>query len=139
MNFVLSMFACRLVWLVEPFLWRSIRCTTISTIPIRGVTKCKEKNRFNVGCETENPPHIHITLLLPMYGMAEKMFVITVAPQKDICPQGRTYPRNAEAMNTTKIVRPLIHVWCFFFVDLFQIPRSMWVKMSRNSRVAVFT
>ena len=24
--------------------------------------------------------------------------MITVAPQKDICPQGRTYPRNAVAI-----------------------------------------
>jgi hypothetical protein len=38
----------------------------MSTIPISGVMKCREKNRFSVGCETENPPHIHITLLFPM-------------------------------------------------------------------------
>jgi hypothetical protein len=27
--------------------------------------------------------------------MADKRFVITVAPQKDICPQGKTYPMKA--------------------------------------------
>lgn len=67
------------------------------------------------------------------------MFVITVAPQKDICPHGSTYPRNAEAMNSTRIESPLDHVWDFFFADLFQIPRKMWAKMSRNRRVATFT
>jgi len=33
--------------------------------------------------------------------MAEKMFVITVAPQNDIWPHGRTYPRNAVAIVAT--------------------------------------
>jgi hypothetical protein len=55
-----------------------------------GIRKCREKNRFNVGCPTENPPHIHSTIFFPRIGIAEKMLVITVAPQNDICPHGRT-------------------------------------------------
>ena len=48
------------------------------------------KNRVSVGLSTENPPHAHSTSVWPMYGIAENRFVITVAPQNDICPQGRT-------------------------------------------------
>jgi len=33
-----------------------------------------------------------------MKGTAENKFVITVAPQKLICPQGKTYPINAAAI-----------------------------------------
>ena len=38
-------------------------------------------------------------------------FVITVAPQNDICPQGRTYPRKAVAIDSKKIVTPDIQVY----------------------------
>lgn len=44
--------------------------------------------------------------------MAEKMFVITVAPQNDICPHGRTYPKKAVAIRITKMDIPDSHV-CF--------------------------
>lgn len=40
--------------------------------------------------------------------MAENKFVITVAPQNDICPQGNTYPKNAVAITKSKIVTPTI-------------------------------
>jgi len=33
--------------------------------------------------------------------------VITVAAQKDICPQGNTYPKKAVAIDNNKIVTPL--------------------------------
>jgi hypothetical protein len=36
--------------------------------------------------------------------------VITVAPQKDIWPQGKTYPKNAAAITANKINVPTIHV-----------------------------
>jgi len=62
-----------------------------------GTRKWSEKKRFRVGCETEKFPHSHWTRSVPTIGMAEKMLVITVAPQNDICPHGRTYPRNAAA------------------------------------------
>lgn len=48
------------------------------------------KNRVNVALSTANPPHTHCTKSIPKYGTAESKLVITVAPQKDICPQGST-------------------------------------------------
>jgi hypothetical protein len=51
-----------------------------------------------VALSTENLPQIHSTKLDPMYGIAESKLVITVAPQNDICPHGRTYPIKAVAM-----------------------------------------
>jgi hypothetical protein len=48
---------------------------------------------------TENPPQTHFTIVSPIIGIAEKKFVITVAPHKDICPHGKTYPIKAVAIN----------------------------------------
>jgi len=59
---------------------------------------------------TANPPQIHSTRDLPIYGIAENRFVITVAPQNLICPHGRTYPINAVAIVTMKIITPMFHV-----------------------------
>lgn len=72
--------------------------------------KCKEKNRFKVDWPTENPPQTHSTTEVPRYGIAETRLVITVAPQKDICPHGSTYPKNAVPILTKKIVTPTIQV-----------------------------
>lgn len=36
--------------------------------------------------------------------------MITVAPQKDICPQGKTYPKKAVAMRIKIIIIPENHV-----------------------------
>jgi hypothetical protein len=47
---------------------------------------------------TAKPPHTHCTNSVPVYGTAESKFVITTAPQNDICPHGRTYPRKAVAI-----------------------------------------
>lgn len=57
---------------------------------INGRIKWKAKNRVRVALSTENPPQIHSTKSVPTYGMAESRLVITVAPQKDICPHGST-------------------------------------------------
>jgi hypothetical protein len=46
-----------------------------------------------------------------MYGIADIMFVITAAPQKDICPHGSTYPIKAVAIVINRITTPVIHVW----------------------------
>lgn len=43
--------------------------------------------------------------------MADSKLVITVAPQKDICPQGNTYPIKAVAIKINKIKIPTIHVF----------------------------
>jgi len=48
--------------------------------------------------------------------MAESKLVITVAPQKDICPHGSTYPINAVAIKIKIIDVPEIHV-SFFLKD----------------------
>jgi hypothetical protein len=42
-------------------------------------------------------------------GKTLKRLIITVVPQKDICPQGSTYPRNAARMVRTIISHPLNH------------------------------
>jgi hypothetical protein len=110
LNFTLSMFVWLLVCDEDPLLWRRVRCSMIMMVAESGARKWSEKNRLRVGCETENLPHIHFTLFCPMYGMAEKMLVITVAPQNDICPHGRTYPKKAEAINTIRITIPLAQV-----------------------------
>lgn len=59
---------------------------------------------------TAKPPQIHCTMEFPRYGIADTRFVITVAPQKDICPQGKTYPRKAVPITKKKIVTPIIQV-----------------------------
>lgn len=41
--------------------------------------------------------------------MADIKLVITVAPQKDICPHGKTYPKKAVAMSVNKIMVPEYH------------------------------
>jgi phage terminase large subunit-like protein len=74
----------------DPVLCSRTKCTMASAASTIGRKKCSAKNRVKVGWFTENPPHIHSTIPFPRIGMAEKMFVMTVAPQKDICPQGRT-------------------------------------------------
>jgi len=72
--------------------------------------KWKVKNRVKVGLSTENPPQIHWTISIPMYGIADISPVITVAPQKDICPQGRTYPTKAVPITMKRIRTPDVHV-----------------------------
>lgn len=46
--------------------------------------KWNAKNRVRVALSTENPPQIHSTKVVPMYGIADRRLVITVAPQNDI-------------------------------------------------------
>jgi hypothetical protein len=58
--------------------------------------------------------------------MAEIRLVITVAPQKDICPHGRTYPRKAVAIRANKIATPENQIY-FNLNDENKIPRLMWV------------
>jgi len=78
---------------------------------MKGRKKWKEKNRVNVALSIEYPPHSHWTKLIPKYGIADKRFVITVAPQKDICPQGNTYPIKAVPIVVNKINTPINQVW----------------------------
>ena len=76
----------------------------------KGNKKCNEKKRVRVALSTANPPHIHITRSPPIYGIAENKLVITVAPQKDIWPQGNTYPKKAVAITINRITTPIIQV-----------------------------
>lgn len=59
-----------------------------------------------MGCDTEKFPHNHCISSGPMYGTAESILVITVAPQKDICPQGSTYPMKAAPIEASSITTP---------------------------------
>jgi len=63
-----------------------------------------------VGASTENPPQTHITIVPPQYGILEIKLVITVAPQKDICPQGSTYPIKEIIIIKKNKNTPTIHV-----------------------------
>jgi hypothetical protein len=55
-----------------------------------GNKKCKLKNLFKVALLTAKPPQSHPTIAFPIRGIAEAIDVITVAPQKLICPHGNT-------------------------------------------------
>jgi hypothetical protein len=77
---------------------------------INGSTKWIAKNRLSVALSTANPPHIHSTNILPIYGIAENRLVMTVAPQNLICPQGSTYPMNAVAIVRINKITPIFHV-----------------------------
>jgi len=94
-----------------PVVCKNIKWIALIAATTNGIIKWSEKNRVSVGLPTANPPHIQTTNSLPTYGMAENKFVITVAPQNDIWPQGRTYPKNAAAITANKIRVPTIHVW----------------------------
>lgn len=59
---------------------------------------------------TANPPQIHSTSIFPIYGIAENRFVITVAPQNLICPQGSTYPIKAVAIVKINKIIPIFQV-----------------------------
>jgi hypothetical protein len=74
----------------DPVSWRKIKWSITKIIIINGKIKCREKNRVKGALSTENPPHIQYVIVFPIYGMAESRFVITVAPQNDICPHGST-------------------------------------------------
>lgn len=71
------------------------------------------KNRVRVALSTEKPPQIHSTSVVPIYGTADRRLVMTVAPQKDICPQGRTYPTKAVIITKRKRMTPMFHVSMF--------------------------
>jgi hypothetical protein len=70
---------------------------------------------------------------VPSTGIADRTPVITVAPQKDICPQGSTYPKNAVAMVISIIIIPDSHTFFWFWGDLKYIPRAVCrYKITKN-------
>lgn len=96
--------------LFEPDSWRKVRWITVRPAIANGSRKCRAKNRVKVGLSTENPPQAHSTRVCPTYGMAENRLVMTVAPQNDICPHGRTYPTKAVAISTSRRITPVFQV-----------------------------
>lgn len=78
------------VGLLDPVSWRKMRWTIANAVMMKGRMKWKAKKRVSVALSTEKPPQIHSTRVVPMYGIADRRLVMTVAPQNDICPQGRT-------------------------------------------------
>ena len=72
----------------------------------KGKIKCKIKNLFKVGLYIKKLPHIHSI----RSGIVDKTLVITVAPQKDICPQGNIYLKNAITINIKYKIIPVIQV-----------------------------
>jgi len=111
-NGILSMFELIPRGLDDPVWCRKRRCTITAAAIMNGKRKWMAKNRVNVAFPTENPPQIHWTVSWPIYGIADRRLVITVAPQNDICPHGRTYPTNAVAIVSIKRVTPINQV-CF--------------------------
>ena len=67
------------------------------------------KNLLNVASPTMNPPHSHLPIGCPTTKITLTKFVITVAAQKLICPQGKTYPINAVRTVTKNNTTPLNH------------------------------
>lgn len=110
-NWILSLFIEMFNGFDDPDVCRVIIWMTAIAAIINGNMKWSEKNRVNVGALTENPPQSHFTIIFPQIGIADSMLVITVAAQNDICPQGRTYPRKAVAINIIIITTPEFHVW----------------------------
>lgn len=96
---------------LEPFSWIKTTWIIANNIKMKGIKKCNVKNRIKVLLSTENPPQIQQVTELPIYGIAEIKFVITVAPQNDIWPQGKIYPKKAVAINTKIIKIPDVHTF----------------------------
>ena len=95
------------------------------------------KNRTNVALSTAKPPQIHCTRVVPKYGIAESRLVITVAPQKDIWPQGRTYPTKAVAITVSIMITPIDHV----VINLYEpkyMPRPVCRYMQMKNSDAPF-
>lgn len=106
----LSKFLFKPRGLEEPEECKKNKWIALNALIIKGRRKWKEKNRVRVAFLTENPPHNQKTTSLPINGIAEARLVITVAPQKDIWPQGKTYPRKAVPITKNKRITPTTQV-----------------------------
>ena len=95
------------IGVVDPSTCRIAICNITNAAIINGSTKCRLKNLFRVLFDTENPPQSQVEIISPISGIAVNKFVITVAAQKLICPQGRIYPIKAVAIIKIKIRQPL--------------------------------
>lgn len=95
---------------MDPVWWRNNKWIIVNAATTKGNRKWNVKNRVKVALSIENLPQIHWTKSNPKYGIADNRFVITVAPQNDICPQGRTYPINAVPIVKNNKIIPTLHV-----------------------------
>lgn len=136
LNFILSLLEFVFEGFEDPFSCSRIRWVMTSTDRIIGRRKWSEKNRFRVGLSTAGPPQIHVSRVFPTSGMADSTPVITVAPQKDICPHGRTYPKKAVAMVIRRITTPEIHTVGWLEGELKYIPRAVWMYRRMKNREA---
>lgn len=109
-NLILSKFLLIPNGLLDPVECKKNKCKIENIKIINGIIKWIEKNRVKVALLIENPPQIQITIELPKYGIADNRFVITVAPQKDICPHGKTYPTKAVIIVNSNNITPIVHV-----------------------------
>jgi hypothetical protein len=123
---ILSKFEFNPVGEFDPVICNEVKWMIITEAKIMGRMKCIIKNRFKVAFLMENPPHTHSTMVFPAYGMADIKLVITVAPQNDICPQGKTYPTKAVPISRNKIITPDTHVLRNLCEEN-KIPRLMWM------------
>lgn len=89
-NGILSRLLLIPIGLLDPVWCKNSKWIITNAETINGSMKWKVKNRVSVALSTANPPQIHWTSSLPRYGIADNKLVITVAPQNDICPQGKT-------------------------------------------------
>jgi len=97
------------------FSWMNIKWIITISMIVKGIRKWRAKNRESVGLSTENPPQSHVTIVEPKYGTADVRFVITEAPQNDICPQGNTYPKKAVLIVMKIRIIPLFHAIVFMW------------------------
>ena len=70
--------------------WSNNICQADKSKMRKGISKCKVKNLVKLALPTLNPPHNHWALGSPSVEITVRKFVITVAAQKLICPQGKT-------------------------------------------------
>jgi hypothetical protein len=56
----------------------------------KGISKWRVKNLVKLALPTLKPPHNHSAPGSPRVEITVRKFVITVAAQKLICPQGKT-------------------------------------------------
>ena len=64
------------VGLFDPVSWRKSRWTMARAVMMNGRIKWKAKNRVRVALSTENPPQIHSTRFVPIYGFSTLLILI---------------------------------------------------------------
>lgn len=89
-NEILLIFLFNPRGLLDPVWCKKRRWIIVRAKIKKGNKKWSPKNRVRVGLLTVNSPQIHWTKSGPKYGIVDNRLVITIAPQNDICPQGKT-------------------------------------------------